>query len=102
MDLHILSGTAGTSLVIGGYVPEIARLVRTRRSDGVSIASYLLWSAASGLLFVHAWHIRSPVFIVLTSFQALSCLLIAVLAYGFRQGRSATGVQYGSAGTSVG
>ena len=102
MDLHLLSGTAGTSLIIGGYVPEIARLVRTRRSDGVSVASYLLWSAASGLLFLHALNIRSAVFIVLTPFQALSCLLIAVLASRFRQGSSATGVNYRLAGTSAG
>src|SRR5262252_6732192 len=98
MDLHFLSGTAGTSLIIGGYFPEITRLVRTRRSDGVSTTSYLLWSAASGLLFLHAWHIRSLVFIVLTSFQALSCFVIAVLAYRFRQGRSASEVKYRLAG----
>jgi hypothetical protein len=84
MALHTLSGAIGTVILIGGYLPEIARLVRTRRSDGVSILSYLLWSAASGLLLVHAWGMRSTVFIVLTTFQALSCLLIAVLASRFR------------------
>jgi hypothetical protein len=80
----MLSGAIGTGIIIGGYFPEIARLVRTRRSDGVSILSYLLWSAASGLLLVHAWSMRSTVFIVLTTSQALSSLLIAVLASRFR------------------
>ena len=84
MALHTLTGAIGTGIIIGGYFPEIARLVRTRRSDGVSISSYLLWSAASVLLLVHAWSMRSTVFIVLTTFQALSCLLIAVLASRFR------------------
>jgi hypothetical protein len=84
MALHTLSGAVGTVILIGGYFPEIARLVRTRRSAGVSISSYLLWSAASGLLLVHAMGMRSTVFIVLTTFQALSCLLIAVLASRFR------------------
>jgi hypothetical protein len=84
MVLHTLSGVIGTGIIIGGYFIEIARLVRTRRADGVSISSYLLWSAASGLLLVHAMGMRSTVFIVLTTFQALSCLLIAVLASRFR------------------
>jgi hypothetical protein len=84
MVLHTLSGAIGTGILIGGYFPEIARLVRTRRSEGVSILSYLLWSAASGLLLVHAWGMRSMVFTVLTTFQALCCLLIAVLAFRFR------------------
>jgi len=84
MALHTLSGAIGVVIIIVGYFSAIARLVRTRRSGGVSISSYLLWSAASGLLLVHAWSMRSTVFIVLTTFQALSCLLIAVLASRFR------------------
>ena len=84
MALHTLSGAIGTGILIGGYFIEIARLVRTRRADGVSISSYLLWSAASWLLLVHAMGMRSTVFTVLTTFQALSCLLIAVLASRFR------------------
>ena len=92
MALHTLIGAIGTGNIIAGYFPEIARLVRTRRSDGVSISSYLLWSAASVLLLVHAWGMRSTVFIVLTTFQALSCLLIAVLASRFRLAE-ATGVK---------
>jgi hypothetical protein len=93
MDLHTLGGAVGTGITIGAYFPEIARLVRKRRSEGVSITSYLLWSVASGLLLMHAWTIRSPVFIVLTMFQALSCLLICILAYYFRQGRNASRVK---------
>jgi len=92
MALHTLSGAIGTVIIIGGYFHEIAQLVRTRRSDGVSILSYLLWCAASGLLLVHAWGMRSTVFIALTTFQALSCLLIAVLASRFRLAE-ATGVK---------
>lgn len=84
MELHLLCGAIGTGIVIWEYFSEIARIVRTRRSDGVSIQSYVLWSAASVLLLVAAWHMRSKVFVVLTTFQAVSCLLIAVLASRFR------------------
>jgi hypothetical protein len=91
MALHTLSGAIGTSIIIGGYFIEIARLVRTRRAEGVSISSYLLWSAASGLLLVNAMGMRSTVFIVLTTFQALSCLLIAVLASRLRAAEATGG-----------
>ena len=84
MALHTLSGAIGTAIIICGYFIEIARLVHTRRADGVSISSYLLWSAAYWLLLVHAMGMRSTVFTVLTTFQALSCLLIGVLASRFR------------------
>ena len=84
MALHSLSGAIGTGIIIGGYFIEIARArahpARGRREH----SSYLLWSAASWLLLVHAMGMRSTVFIVLTTFQALSCLLIAVLASRFR------------------
>jgi|GraSoi2013_115cm_1033766.scaffolds.fasta_scaffold77056_2 hypothetical protein len=85
MDLHTLSGAVGTGIVIGGYVNQIARLARTRRADGVSIPSYLLWAAASALLLVHARGIGSAVFTVLTIFQFVACLLIAALASWFRE-----------------
>jgi hypothetical protein len=88
----MMSGAIGTGIIIGGYFQEIAQLVRARRSDGVSTLSYVLWSAASGLLLVHAWGMRSTVLIFLTTFQALSCLLIAVLASRFRLAE-ATGVK---------
>jgi hypothetical protein len=89
MNLHNLCAAVGTGIIIGGYIPEIVQLVRTRSSRGVSVTSYLLWSAASALLLEHAWHIRSPAFIILTMFQAFSCLLIATLAYWFRPARGA-------------
>ena len=89
MTLHTICAAVGTGIIIGGYVPEIAQLIRTRSSSGVSVTSYLLWSVASALLLEHAWHIRSPAFTILTGFQALSCLLIAVLAYWFRPKRGA-------------
>jgi hypothetical protein len=88
MALHTLCGAIGTGIVICGYFQEVAQLVRTRRSDGVSTSSYLLWSAASALLLVAAWGMRSKIFIVLTTFQTLSCLLIAVLASRFRRAQA--------------
>lgn len=58
MELHTLSGSLGTGIVIGGYISQVARLVRTHRTEGVSVRAYVLWAVASGLLLVHARGMR--------------------------------------------
>jgi hypothetical protein len=85
MELHTLSGSLGTGIVVAGYIFQIARLVRTHRGEGVSGRTYLLWAIASGLLLVHAMGMRSVVFTVLMVFQILGCILIATLATLYRR-----------------
>ena len=91
MVLHALSGFVGTGIIIIAYVPQVVRLARTRRAADVSIPTYLLWAAGSALLLVHAWSMRSPVFMALTIFQILACLLIIALALWFRKPRQTGG-----------
>src|SRR5262249_55523316 len=85
MALHTLSGAIGTGIIIGAYFPEIARLVRTRRSDGVSISSYLLWSGASGLLLVHAWGIAEPK-VHLSIIVPATMPVVAIIAFVIMEG----------------
>jgi len=80
MKLHMLSGSLGTGIVVGGYIYQVARLVRTHRAEGVSGMAYLLWAVASGLLLVHAMGMQSVVFTVLMISQIICCVLIAALA----------------------
>ncbi len=85
MKLHVLAGSIGAAIVIAGYLVQISALIRFRRAEAVSAASYLLWGSASGLLLMHAIRIGSPVFIVLTGFQVTGCLVIAGLAVLFNR-----------------
>jgi MtN3 and saliva related transmembrane protein len=87
MVLHTLSGAMGVGIVVIAYVPQIARIVRTRRAAGVSIPTYLLWAAGSALLLVHAMGMGSAVFTVLTIFQIVACLVIIALTLSFREPR---------------
>jgi hypothetical protein len=91
MELHMLSGFLGTGIVAGGYISDLARLVRTHRAEGVSGRTYLLWAVASGLLLVHARRMLSLVFTVLTISQIFGCVLIATLATIFRRFESPGG-----------
>jgi hypothetical protein len=85
VELHTLSGSLGTGIVVGGYISQVARLVRTHRAEGVSGRAYLLWAVASGLLLIHARGMRSVVFTVLLISQILGCVLIATMATIYRR-----------------
>lgn len=87
MELHILSGAVGTGIIIIAYIPQFARIARTRHAADVSIPTYLLWATGSALLLVSAMHMRSAVFMALTIFQIIACLLIVALALWFRKPR---------------
>jgi hypothetical protein len=91
MELHTLSGFLGTSIFAGGYISQLARLVRTQGADGVSGRAYLIWAVASGLLLVHAMGMQSLVFTVLTISQILGCVLIATVATIYRRFESTGG-----------
>jgi hypothetical protein len=85
MKLHMLSGSLGTGIVVGGYIYQVARLVRTHRAEGVSGRSYLLWAVASGLLLVHAMGMESVVFTVLMISQIICCVVIAAMTTIYRR-----------------
>jgi uncharacterized protein with PQ loop repeat len=56
-------GTAATGLVIAGYVPQIAHLIRQRCTAGLSIPAFSMWCGASMLFLIHATLIRDMVFL---------------------------------------
>ena len=85
MELHTLSGYLGIGIVVGGYISQVARLVRTHRAEDVSGRTYLVWAVASGLLLVHAWGMRSVIFIALMISQIVCCVLIATMATIYRR-----------------
>ena len=90
MELNMVSGFLGTGIVTGGYISQLARLVRTHRAEGVSGRAYFLWAFASGLLLVHAMDMRSVVFTVLTISQILGSILIATLATIYRRSEASS------------
>jgi uncharacterized protein with PQ loop repeat len=85
MKLHELTGSLGTAIVVGGYIHQVARLVRTHRAENVSATAHLLWAFASGLLLVHAMGMQSVVFTVLMVSETICCVLIAAMATIYRR-----------------
>jgi uncharacterized protein with PQ loop repeat len=63
MTITQVLGLAGTGLVIVGYIPQIAHLIRERCTAGISIPAFALWCAASLLFLIHAAVIRDAIFV---------------------------------------
>jgi hypothetical protein len=95
MEPDMLSGFLGIGIVIGGYISQVVRLVRTRRAEGLSGGAYVLWAVASGFLLVHARGMRSVVFTVLLISQIVACVLIAIVATIYRRSESPGGAAGG-------
>ena len=75
------SGSLGTLLVIGAYIPQIVHLVRERCSSRVSIAADTVWCAASLILLTYTVSLRDPVFVAPQLYQAGATGLIALLTW---------------------
>jgi len=78
-------GYLGTALVIIAYLPQIYHLICLRCSAGVSLRAYMLWTIASALLLLHAWHIASHVFVMMTGFQLIATATIGFFTWKYRE-----------------
>jgi uncharacterized protein with PQ loop repeat len=63
MTTSQIFGFVGTGFVIGGYIPQIAHLVKEHCTAGISIPAFFLWCVASFLFLIHAAVISDTVFV---------------------------------------
>lgn len=72
-------GIVGTALIMLAYVPQITRLLRTRRTDALSVKSNILNVAASGLLFMYALLRGDLIFSLVMGYQLAAAIVIILL-----------------------
>ena len=72
---HVL-GAVATTVVIAGYVPQIAHLIRQRCTAGMSVPAFALWCLASFLFLIHAAIIEDGVFIAVQTVNLVAGALI--------------------------
>jgi uncharacterized protein with PQ loop repeat len=91
MTLHDVGvhwlGILGTVLVVIAYIPQITHLMLMRCGEGISLAAYVLWCAASALLCVYAIIAEEPIFIALQGYHATACGLILFFGVKYRTSR---------------
>jgi len=78
MTTSQMLGFAGTSLMIGAYIPQIVHLIKERCTAGISIPAFSLWCAASFLFLIHAAMIGDSVFVGVQIVNLVAAGLIVV------------------------
>jgi uncharacterized protein with PQ loop repeat len=69
-------GAVATGVVVAGYVPQIAHLIRQRCTAGISVPAFSLWCLASFLFLIHAAMIEDAVFIAVQAVNLVAGTLI--------------------------
>jgi uncharacterized protein with PQ loop repeat len=79
-------GFAGTSLILGAYVPQMTHIVREHCSGGVSVRSWTMWLVATLCVLAHAATMRDVVFITLQvgNLAAITTVLVLIRRYARR------------------
>jgi uncharacterized protein with PQ loop repeat len=76
MDVAQTIGLFGAVLAGIAYLPQITHLIKEKCSAGISREAYYVWLIASGAVLINALSIKATVFILLSSIQLVSTLLI--------------------------
>ncbi len=77
MPLSEILGLAAASLTTASFLPQALLVLRTRRTDGISLAMYAMFTLGVALWFVYGLMIMSaPVIIAnLVTFALAACIL---------------------------
>ena len=66
-------------------VPQIAKLIKCKKSDGISVSYYLIWNLSSTLYIVYCLIIEERLLIIGTSMNILLNLWIVILALKYKR-----------------
>lgn len=60
--MYQIFGFVGTLLFILAYIPQVIHLMKHRRTEGVSLHSWVMWSVATILVLLHAMSGSDPIY----------------------------------------
>jgi uncharacterized protein with PQ loop repeat len=84
MTISQVLGAGATAVVVAGYVPQIAHLMRQRCTAGMSVPAFSLWCLASLLFLIHAAIIEDGVFIAVQTVNLVAGALIVVFCTKYK------------------
>jgi uncharacterized protein with PQ loop repeat len=84
MTTSQLLGAVATAVVVAGYVPQLAHLIRQRCTAGMSVPAFSLWCLASLLFLINAVIIYDAVFIAVQTVNIVAGALIVVLCRKYK------------------
>ncbi len=78
------------------YFPQIIKLIKTKKSDDLSIQSWILWVTSSLTYTLYAIFVSEDFMLIFeTCLELFFCLLILILAILYRKNSTIKGGKYG-------
>lgn len=78
-------GLTGGIICILGYLPQVTKLFKLKKSSQFSVLGWTVWLFASVLLLVYAISIKNFVYITLETLHTVFVSLIFILIIVFRE-----------------
>ena len=79
MEFGVLVGWIGVAFGVLVPIPQLIKILKKHKVDGVSVGTYILLFLAMACYLAHAIYIKSPVFITAQSFNLTTNGLILFL-----------------------
>lgn len=77
--ITIMYGMVGIIATIG-YFPQVIKLVKSKRCDGISVKSWILWTYTSSVSVIYAFYVMSdPTFQFVTGINFVGTVIILCL-----------------------
>lgn len=83
MSLGLIGGIIG----ISGYLPQIRKLIKVKKSSQFSILGWAIWLVSGVMLLVYAVSIKDFVYITLEILNTLSLLFVFILILVLRKNK---------------
>lgn len=74
-----------TILTYISYIPQIYKLIRDKRSEGISINSWILWGSSSFLSIIYAFYLQDIGLILADSSELILELFILILSIKYKK-----------------
>lgn len=80
-------GLIGSAIMVSAYWPQIIKLFKIKKSDGLSLIAWVIWLVGNAMLLSYAISTRDLVYIILESVSVFSLVLICVLIIKYQNKR---------------
>jgi len=81
MSLGLIGGVIGLT----GYLPQIRKLVKVKKSNQFSVWTWIVWLFSCALVLIYAISIKDPVYITLEILDTIFIGVILILVISFRK-----------------
>ena len=78
-------GLTGSILIVISWIPEIVRLIKTKKTEGISLNFLFVILLGSALLAIYSAYIKNNIFLWLNTLAVANTLTVILLILMYRK-----------------